>query len=70
MSRNNIEKGMVTLHPTGIPHGPHPGAVERSIGAKGTEELAVMVDTFKPLKITEQAMAIEDPGYYRSWMHD
>ncbi|MFC2101868.1 homogentisate 1,2-dioxygenase [Bacteroidota bacterium] len=68
MSRNNIEKGMITLHPTGIPHGPHPGAVERSLGAKGTEELAVMVDTFKPLKITQQAMEIENPEYYRSWI--
>ncbi|MBE0647415.1 MAG: homogentisate 1,2-dioxygenase [Bacteroidales bacterium] len=68
MSRNNIEQGMITLHPTGIPHGPHPGAVERSIGAKGTEELAVMVDTFKPLKITKQAMALENPDYYRSWL--
>lgn len=67
MSRNNIGQGMITLHPTGIPHGPHPGAVERSIGAKGTDELAVMVDTFRPLRITEEAMAIENPDYYRSW---
>jgi len=68
MSRNNIEKGFITLHPTGIPHGPHPGAVERSLGAKETKELAIMVDTFRPLKLTRQALAIEDPGYYKSWI--
>ena len=67
MSRNNIKPGNITLHPTGIVHGPHPGAVERSIGARETKELALMVDTFKPLKITEQAFAVEDPDYYRSW---
>ena len=69
MSRNNIQKGFITLHPTGIPHGPHPGAVERSLGAKETKELAVMVDTFRPLKLTDQAFTIEDPDYYRSWIH-
>ncbi|MCX6267518.1 MAG: homogentisate 1,2-dioxygenase, partial [Bacteroidetes bacterium] len=68
MSRNNIKQGNITLHPTGIVHGPHPGAAERSIGARETRELAVMVDTFKPLKITEQAFHIEDPEYYRSWL--
>jgi homogentisate 1,2-dioxygenase len=67
MSRNHIERGMITLHPIGIPHGPHPGAAERSIGKTKTEELAVMVDTFKPLKLTKQAMGIEDPSYYKSW---
>lgn len=69
MSRNNIEKGMITLHPAGIPHGPHPGAYERSIGKKETAELAVMVDTFKPLKVTKQALAIENQDYYKSWIH-
>jgi homogentisate 1,2-dioxygenase len=69
MSRNNIGRGQITLHPIGIPHGPHPGAVERSIGQKGTEEYAVMVDTFKPLKLTKQAMVIEDQMYYKSWLH-
>jgi homogentisate 1,2-dioxygenase len=69
MSRNDIEIGQITLHPSGIPHGPHPGAYERSIGKKSTEELAVMVDTFKPLKVTEQAMNIEIKEYYKSWMH-
>ena len=70
MSRKHVDKGMITLHPGGIPHGPHPGTVEKSIGAKGTEELAVMVDTFRPLKMTEQAAGIEIPDYYRSWLTD
>ena len=70
MSRNNIEKGQITLHPAGIPHGPHPGAYERSIGKKDTEELAVMIDTFKPLQITKQALGIEDEGYWKSWIED
>lgn len=68
MSRNNIKPGNITLHPTGIVHGPQPGAVERSIGARETRELALMVDTFKPLSLTKQAMEIEEPGYYKSWI--
>ena len=68
MSRNHIEQGMITLHPAGIPHGPHPGAMERSIGEKVTEELAVMVDTFKPLKLTKAALAIDAGGYHTSWV--
>ncbi len=68
MSRNDIERGHITLHPGGIPHGPHPGAYERSIGKKETGELAVMIDTFKPLMITEQAMQIDDGHYYKSWL--
>lgn len=68
MSRKHVEQGMITLHPIGIPHGPHPGTVEKSIGQKETRELAVMVDTFKPLKITEEALKLEDKGYYRSWV--
>lgn len=68
MSRNNIEKGHITLHPGGIPHGPHPGAYERSIGQKETAELAVMIDTFKPLQVTEAALAIDDGTYYQSWL--
>lgn len=68
MSRNNIDKGYITLHPGGIPHGPHPGAYERSIGKKGTEELAVMIDTFKPLQVTENALKIDDGKYYQSWL--
>jgi homogentisate 1,2-dioxygenase len=68
MSRKNMGEGHMTLHPMGIPHGPAPGTVERSIGAKGTEELAVMVDTFRPLFLTDIALQIEDPGYYQSWL--
>ena len=68
MSRNNIEKGQITLHPAGIPHGPHPGAYERSIGEKETLELAVMVDTFKPLKLTKKALEIELAEYHKSWI--
>lgn len=68
MSRKHVERGQITLHPKGIPHGPHPGTVEKSIGAKETKELAVMVDTFHPLKLTEQAMDLEQPDYYKSWV--
>lgn len=68
MSRNNIDQGYITLHPGGIPHGPHPGAYERSIGQKETEELAVMIDTFKPLMVTEQALQLDDGAYYQSWL--
>ncbi len=68
MSRNNIEQGHITLHPKGIPHGPAPGAMERSIGQKDTQELAVMVDTFRPLMVTEAAMGIDDGKYYKSWV--
>lgn len=67
MSRKNVTRGMITLHPAGIPHGPHPGAVEKSIGTKETKELAVMVDTFHPLQLTKQALEIENPDYTMSW---
>jgi homogentisate 1,2-dioxygenase len=67
MSRKNVTRGMITLHPAGIPHGPHPGAVEKSIGAKETKELAVMVDTFHPLMLTKQALDIENENYVMSW---
>jgi len=70
MSRKHVEKGMITLHPTGIVHGSHPGAIKKSIGKKETGELAVMVDTFKPLKITEDALQIEDKDYYLSWLEE
>ena len=70
MSRNNIEKGQLTLHPGGIPHGPHPGAIERSVGKKETGELAVMIDPFSPLKITKEAMNLQVDDYYKSWMID
>ena len=68
MSRTDIEQGHISLHPGGIPHGPHPGTYEKSIGKKETMELAVMIDTFKPLQITEDAIKIEDKKYYKSWL--
>ena len=68
MSRNDIGKGQITLHPAGVPHGPHPGAIERSIGKKETKELAVMIDPFNPLSITEEALRIEVGDYYKSWI--
>lgn len=68
MSRNNIKQGHITLHPKGIPHGPAPGAMERSIGQTITHELAVMVDTFRPLMVTEEAMGLDDGQYYKSWV--
>ena len=68
MSRNDIAPGHITLHPGGIPHGPAPGAMERSIGKKETQEYAVMVDTFRPLMMTEQALKIDDGKYYKSWL--
>lgn len=68
MSRNNIEKGQITLHPGGVPHGPHPGAIERSIGKKETGELAVMIDPFAPMSITEEAMKLQVEDYYKSWI--
>ncbi len=67
MSRKNVTRGMLTLHPAGIPHGPQPGAIERSIGKKETPELAVMVDTFHPLMLTKEALEIENANYVMSW---
>ncbi len=67
MSRNNIQQGQITLHPGGLTHGPHPGAIERSIGKKETNELAVMIDPFNPVQITKAALEIEIPNYYKSW---
>ncbi len=67
MSRKHVTRGMITLHPAGIPHGPHPGAVKKSIGAKATNELAVMIDTFHPLQLTAEALEIENEGYVMSW---
>lgn len=68
MSRKGIEYGSITLHPDGVPHGPHPGTIEASIGAKETDELAVMIDTFRPLTASREAAAIEDPDYLTSWL--
>lgn len=70
MSRKGIDRGSFTLHPGGLPHGPHPGTVEKSIGAKATEELAVMIDTFKPLHPTKDALEFIDGKYPLSWTED
>ena len=68
MSRTGIDRGYISLHPAGIPHGPHPGTYEGSIGKTKTEELAVMVDTFRPLQVTAEALAIEHDDYHQSWL--
>ncbi|PJA51946.1 MAG: hypothetical protein CO167_11255 [Candidatus Marinimicrobia bacterium CG_4_9_14_3_um_filter_48_9] len=70
MSRSGIGEGSITLHPAGLPHGPQPGKYEASIGKQETNELAVMVDTFKPLQLTEFAMQIDDANYPLSWIQD
>ena len=67
MSRKGIDRGSFTLHPGGLPHGPHPGTVEKSIGAKDTEELAVMLDTFGPIYLTKDALEYVDTNYPMSW---
>jgi len=68
MSRKGIEYGSITLHPDGVPHGPHPGRAEASLGQTQTNELAVMLDTFRPLRVAIDAAAVEDQEYYRSWI--
>jgi homogentisate 1,2-dioxygenase len=68
MSRKGVQLESITLHPSGIPHGPHPGKTEASIGKKETLELAVMIDTFHPLKVVKSVAAIEDPAYMYSWV--
>ncbi len=67
-ARKGIEVASITLHPRGIPHGPQPGTVEKSLGAERTDELAVMVDTFRPLKLAVAAERIDDPAYPFSWL--
>ena len=69
MSRKGagIEQGSISLHPSGFTHGPQPGSVEASIGKQATDEIAVMVDTFRPLDLCEPALACEDPGYAWTW---
>jgi len=69
-SRRGIERSSISLHPRGIPHGPHPGAVEKSLGAEYTDELAVMIDTFYPLKYTAAARAVDDESYPYSWFDE
>lgn len=68
MSRKGVEFASITHHPGGIPHGPHPGKVEESIGAEATDEYAVMVDTFRPLYLTEEARKLDDDTYPYSWI--
>lgn len=68
MSRTAVAPGHISLHPSGIPHGPHPGTYQGSIGKTQTQELAVMIDTFNPLEITEAALKINDPNYFNSWL--
>jgi homogentisate 1,2-dioxygenase len=68
MSRKGIEYGSITHHPDGLPHGPHPGRAEASIGMKETNELAVMMDSFRPLHVAKPAVPIEDPTYQHSWV--
>ena len=68
MSRTGVKEGSVTIHPLGIPHGPQPGKTEKSIGVAGTEEYAVMVDTFKPLRPTLNVKETMDENYYKSWL--
>ncbi len=68
MSRKNIDQGYISLHPAGIPHGPHPGTYEASIGKTKTEELAVMIDTFRPLQLTQTALNLDDGKYFKSWL--
>lgn len=67
-SRKGIEEGSITLHPLGLPHGPQPGATEASLGHTETKELAVMLDTFRPLKMAKASADIEDPNYWKSWI--
>jgi len=69
-ARRGIESGSLTLHPQGIPHGPHPGTVEATLGATFTNELAVMVDTFRPLYPTQAALDLDDLAYPMSWEED
>ncbi len=67
-SRKGVGPGSISYHPMGMPHGPHPGAYEASIGSKRTDELAVMLDTFEPLEVAEKALPIEDPDYMTSFI--
>lgn len=66
-SRRGVAPGAISFHPAGVPHGPHPGAYEASIGGKSTKELAVMIDTLSPLRATMEGLAVESPDYHESW---
>jgi homogentisate 1,2-dioxygenase len=69
-ARKGVDIGTITLHPSGLPHGPQPGTVEKALGATRTNELAVMCDTFRPLKLTELARDLDDPSYALSWYEE
>ena len=69
-SRKGVDIGMITLHPSGLPHGPQPGLVEASLGAKRTEELAVMWDTFRPLKLSGLSRDLDQADYAMSWFEE
>ena len=69
-ARKGVDVGCLTLHPSGLPHGPQPGAVEKALGAKRTDELAVMWDTFRPLKLTTLWRDVDNPAYAYSWNED
>ena len=68
MSRKGIDEQSISYHPMGLPHGPQPGKIEESLGAKETNELAVMIDTFKPLNMTKAALSVDDEDYPYSWI--
>ena len=68
MSRKGVTYGSLTLHPSGLPHGPQPGRAEASIGKKSTAELAVMLDTYRPLHVSQDVLNVEDEGYAQSWL--
>ena len=70
MSRKGVEPESITYHPMGLTHGPQPGKIEESIGAKETNEFAVMIDTFAPLKLTQVAIDLSDGKYHKSWLED
>jgi homogentisate 1,2-dioxygenase len=69
-ARKGVDSGTITLHPSGLPHGPQPGTVEKALGAKSTSELAVMCDTFRPLRLTSLARELDDPSYALSWYEE
>ena len=68
MSRQGISQESITLHPMGLPHGPQPGKYHSSAGKEKTDELAVMIDTFAPLKLTKAAIELSDGKYHKSWL--
>jgi homogentisate 1,2-dioxygenase len=68
ISRKGIGPGSISLHPAGVPHGPHPGTYEKSIGVARSNELAVMCDTYKQLRLTTAAHEVEDKDYHMTWL--